>query len=76
MQDNHHYANFIRACLARSTPASDIDSAVQSDIISHLGDIAIRTGREIRWDPVQETITGDDIAARMMHRTMREPWSL
>ena len=58
------------------TPASNIDSAVQSDFISHLGDIAIRTGRTIRWDPQQETIVGDEIAQRMMQRAMREPWSL
>jgi len=76
LQENHHYANFIHGCLARKTPASDIDSAVQSDFISHLGDIAIRTGRKIRWDPAQETIVDDDTAARMMHRAMRAPWSL
>jgi hypothetical protein len=76
LQDNNHYGNFIRGCLSRQAPASNIDSAVQSDFMSHLGDIAIRTGRTIRWDPVQETIVGDDSAARRMHRAMREPWSL
>ena len=76
LQASDHYANFIHGCLARKTPASDIDSAVQSDCISHLGDIAIRTGRQIRWDPVQETIVGDEMAARMMHRALREPWTL
>ena len=75
-QEHNHYANFIHACLSRTPPASDIDSAVQSDFMSHLGDIAIRTGRKIRWDPARETIVGDDTAARMLHRPMREPWSL
>ena len=41
--------------------------------MSHLGDIAIRTGRKIRWDPQKETIVGDEAAARMMHRPLREP---
>ena len=76
LQENNHYGNFINCVLARRTPASDIDSTVQSDFISHLGDIAIRTGRKIHWDPVRETIVGDDTAARMTHRAMREPWSL
>ena len=49
---------------------------MQSDFISHLGDIAIRTGRTIRWDLQQETIIGDEIAQRMMQRAMRAPWSL
>jgi hypothetical protein len=76
LQDNHHYRNFVDAVRSRKTPASDIDSAVQSDIISHLGDITIRTGRKIRWDPATETILGDESAARMMHRPMRAPWTL
>ena len=76
LQDNHHYRNFLDCVLTRKTPASDIDSAVQSDFISHLGDICIRTGRKINWDPAKETIVGDDTAARMMHRPMREPWTL
>jgi len=76
LQDNHHYRNFLKAVLARKTPVSDIDSAVQSDIMSHLGDIAIRTGRTIRWDPAKETIVGDEEANRMLSRAMRPPWHL
>lgn len=76
LQDNNHYRNFIQAVKTRRAPASDIDSAMQSDFISQLGDIAIRTGRKITWDPVKETIVGDETAARMMHRPMREPWTL
>ena len=76
LQDNNHYQNFLASVLARKTPASDIDSAVQSDFISHLGDIAIRTGRTIHWDPRQETIVGDETARRMMRRATRAPWGL
>jgi len=76
LQDNHHYRNFLNGCLTRSTPASDIDSAVQSDFISHLGDLAIRTGRKIKWDPKTEQVIGDDEAARMLVKAMRSPWHL
>ena len=76
LQDTHHYRNFVDCVLKRKTPASDVDSAVQSDFISHLGDITIRTGRPIKWDPVAETITGDPAAARMTSRPMRQPWSV
>jgi glucose-fructose oxidoreductase len=74
LQEDHHYANFINCVLSRRTPVSNIDSAVQSDFMSHLGDIAIRTGRKIQWDPASETIVGDDSAARRMRRAMRAPW--
>jgi len=76
LQDNNHYLNFVKAVKSRKNPASDIDSAAQSDFISHLGDICIRTGRKIKWDPVKETIVGDENAARMMNRARREPWSI
>ena len=76
LQDTHHYHNFLQACLNRTTPSSDIDSAVQSDFMSHLGDIAIRTGRKIKWDPKAETILGDADALRMLTRPMRPPWHL
>jgi len=76
LPENNHYANFLNCVLSRRTPASNIDSAVQSDFISHLSDITIRTGRKIRWDPEKETIVGDDSAARMMQRTLRAPWTV
>jgi hypothetical protein len=55
----------------RRDPVSNIESAVQSDFMSHLGDIAIRLGRPVRWDPVKETIVGDEAATRMMTRAGR-----
>ena len=76
LQDNHHYRNFLTACLTRTTPAADIDSAVQSDFISHLGDLAIRSGRKIKWDPKTEQVVGDEEAARMLVRAMRSPWQV
>jgi hypothetical protein len=76
LQDRHHYRNFLTAAKTRQAPASDIDSAVQSDFMSHLGDIAVRTGRKIAWDPKTEQIVGDPEAARMMRRPMRSPWHL
>ncbi|MBM3891482.1 MAG: Gfo/Idh/MocA family oxidoreductase [Verrucomicrobia bacterium] len=76
LQEKNHYADFLNCVLSRRTPVSDVDSAVQSDFISHLGDICIRTGRKIKWDPLKETIVGDETACRMMRRPMRAPWSL
>jgi hypothetical protein len=60
----------------RSVPVSDVGSAVRSDILCHLGDIAIRTGRKIKWDDEIKTIVGDEVATAMMQRTYRKPWSI
>jgi len=75
-ESNDHKRDFLECVKSRQDPASPIDTACQSDFISHLSDIAVRTGRRIRWDPVAETIAGDPEAARMLRRPMRSPWRL
>ena len=47
---NNHGQNLVDAVRTRVQPVSNIDDAVRSDTISQLSDIAIRTGRKIRWD--------------------------
>jgi len=73
---NHHGQNFIDAVKTRARPVSHIDDAVRSDTISHLADIAIRTGRKIKWDWRKEVIISDDQASRMLRRALRAPWRL
>ena len=68
--------NFIECVRTRQTPVSHIDDAVRSDIISHVCDIAVRSGRKIKWDPLEEEIIDDPEASRMLTRAMREPWEL
>lgn len=76
LQTNNHYRDFLECVLTRRDPVSNIDSAVQSDFMSHLGDICIRTGRRIRWDVERQIILGDEAASRMMTRSLRAPWTL
>lgn len=76
LQNTNHYQNFINAIKRRTPPASHIDSAVQSDFVSHLTDIAVRTGRRITWEPNREEIVGDPVVAHLTERPMRSPWCL
>jgi hypothetical protein len=48
----------------------------RSATVCHLGNIAVRTGRKVTWDPEKEQIVGDDEAATMLDRTHRSPWTL
>jgi hypothetical protein len=75
-ESNHHQGNFIECVKSRRQTVCPIDAAVQADILCHLSDIAIRTKRKIRWDPVKEEIVGDAEAARRLTRSMRSPWHL
>jgi predicted dehydrogenase len=71
-----HDRNFVECIRTRKSTVSPLEAAIRSDTISHLSDIAIRTGRLIRWDPARETILDDDTAARRLARPMRAPWQL
>jgi len=75
-ESRRHDQNFIDAVKNRTRPVSHIDDAVRSDLISLLCDIAVRTGRRIKWDWQTESIIGDQQAARMADfRQMRQPWT-
>lgn len=71
-----HTRNFLDSVRGQATPESPIDSAIRTDLISHLSNIAVRTGRKIKWDPARETIVGDAEALKMLDRPLRKPWVL
>lgn len=73
--DNHH-RNFIDCVLSRQQPIAPIEAAHRSITIGHLGNIALRLGRDLRWDPAKEEFLNDDTANQMRSRTMRKPWNL
>jgi predicted dehydrogenase len=75
-QSDSHQLSWVESVKTRKDPVSPIESAVHSNVIPHLSDICIRTGRPIRWDPVKETIVGDEGARKMMSRPMRKPWGV
>ena len=72
---SNHYHNFIQSVRTRRKAISGIEAAVQSDIICHLADIAVRTRRTIKWNPLEERIPDDPEAGRMLVRSYRTPWS-
>jgi hypothetical protein len=71
-----HHQDWIESIKSQKDPVSPIESAVNSDLVSQLSDLCIRTGRTIRWDPVMKTIIGDEAARKMMSQPMRKPWRL
>ena len=73
--DNHH-ANFIDAVRGQTKPAAPIESAVCSDILCNLEQIALKLKRKLRWDPAREVFVNDDEANRMLDRPMHNGWKL
>jgi hypothetical protein len=72
-------ANFIQAIKQGDPQAavSNLKDAVRSDVISHLCDIAVRTGEKITWDPAAQCLVKPRQKAQaMLQREMRAPWTL
>lgn len=72
---NHHARNFIDCIRSRKMPAGDIEAGHRSTALCHLGNIAARTGRTIRFDAAREVIAGDADANRYLAREYRKHWS-
>src|SRR5258706_6011630 len=76
-ESKNHYCNFIDCVISRKEPAAPCEVAHRSITICHLGNIAMRLGREVlKWDPDKEQILGDPEAARMLSGEYRSPWQL
>ena len=73
-QSENHAGNFIDCVISRNEPVAPIETAHRSITIGHLGNIAMRLGRDLKWDPDAERFVNDDGADRMLSRTMRSPW--
>jgi predicted dehydrogenase len=71
-----HHKNWLDCIKTRTLPICDVAIGHRSATVCHLGNIAIRTGRKITWDPKAQTIVGDAQAAAMLSRPYRAPLSL
>lgn len=70
------YGDFIHCVKTREQPFRDIQYAVNSVALSHLGIIAYTLKRSLKWDVEQQEFPGDAEANRFLDRARREPWQL
>lgn len=71
-----HYADWLQAIRKRTEPICDVEIGASSVIVCHLGNIAYRLQRPLKWDPKREVFLGDDEANRLLSRPYRGPWRL
>ena len=57
-------------------PNADIEIGHLSSSLSHLGNIASRVGRTVRFDPLAEKVVGDPEAQKLVGREYRAHWSV
>jgi predicted dehydrogenase len=73
---NGHHGDWLACIKSRKNPICDVEIGHRSATVCHLGNIAVRTGKKIVWDPKAETITNDKDAAAMLSKEYRTPWKL
>ncbi len=71
----NHYRNFIECVLSRKEPAEPVEVGHRVTSVCHLGNIAMKLDRRLRWDPKAERFVDDETANAMLSRPHRAPWS-
>jgi len=75
-KSNNHKANFLECIKSRAETVAPVEVGHRSCTVCLLGDVAMRLGRKLKWDPDQEQFIDDAEANRMLSRPMRSPWHL
>ena len=75
-RSSNHKQNWIDGIRLRKKTVAPIENGHRSCTACLLGDIAMRTGRKLQWDPVVERFTNSEEGNRMIDRPMRGPWRL
>ena len=70
-----HIQNFVDCIRTREQPNADVEAGHISATLCHLGNIVVRTGRNLRFDAKTESIVGDPEAAKLLTREYRDHWS-
>jgi predicted dehydrogenase len=73
-ESNNHKANFLECIRSRAETVAPVEVGHRSCTVCLLGEIAMRLGRKLKWDPKRERFTNDDEANRMLSRPMSSPW--
>lgn len=73
-ESNNHIGNFLDCVKSRSQTIASAEAAHHSIMVGHLGLIAIKMRRKLKWDPKKERFINDVEANRLLSRPMRSPW--
>jgi predicted dehydrogenase len=71
-----HVNDFLDCVRSRKEPHAPAELAHLTCSLVHLGEVAYRVGRVLRFDPASERILGDDEANAMLTKEYRKPWGM
>ncbi len=71
-----HVRNFLECLKTRELPNADIEIGAHIARFAQLGNIALRTGRKVYWNPEKQQFINDDKANELVKASYRTPWKL
>lgn len=71
-----HVQNFLDCMRTRQRPVTDVEIGHYATATPHLGNVALLSGRKIRWDATKEEVIGDSQANAFVGKDYRKPWVL
>ena len=71
-----HHRNFLIEFHSRRLPVAHAEWGHRTGTLCHLLNTSMLLQRPFRWDPVHETVIGDEEANRLLARPMRQPWHI
>ena len=71
---NSHRGNWIECIKNRRPTICTAEIGCRSVTVCHIGNIAYRLKRPLRWDPLAERFKDDEEANRFLSVPMRSPW--
>jgi myo-inositol 2-dehydrogenase / D-chiro-inositol 1-dehydrogenase len=70
------HRNFLDCVRSRRDPYFPVEKLHRLSSLLHCGNIALKLGRKLTWNPDAEEFVGDEAANRLRSRALREPWHL
>lgn len=76
IESDDHLVNFFQAMRGAAPLIANHEVGHRSATMCHLGNISMRLGRPLRWDPREERVIDDEEANRLLAGVSRTHWRL
>jgi predicted dehydrogenase len=71
-----HARNFVASIRGNETPNAPVEAAADTAVNAHLGNIAVRLGRDVEWDAEKRAFVDDAGANDLLRPSYRDPWTI
>jgi hypothetical protein len=71
-----HAKHFVACIRGQEKPRATIETGHKASNVGHMGNIAYKTGKKLRWNGQKEDFLNASEASKLLSREARKPWNL